>query len=140
MKVKNISSERIDLLVGPSFEIHDSAPMDWGLYWGPTTLDESAEPREANTHFLISLDKGEEIDSRADVSQLGWDICISSTWPAKDLFDLLDPGEYSLGLSMQVKNAKQMWIKSDIVPFRIVKSGTESEDERRTDGSSAPIN
>ena len=135
VKLQNETNERIQLLVRPSFRIRQTDAIEIDRYWCPTTLDEHAEPLGANRHFLLSLNKGETIDSVADVSQLGWDFGVSSIWPAKNLFDLLDPREYRIHLEMSVRGSKNTWIESNLVSFRIVESVTGPEVEEPTEGS-----
>ena len=65
--VENISEGKIDLKTIPAFTLNDMQ------YWCPVNIAGDDHSLPANARSNISLEKGARIDSRIDMSMLGWD-------------------------------------------------------------------
>ena len=94
----NLADNKIEMKTIPSFKIEKTAGMS---YWAPVDLMGQNQPLAANTRSTISLEKGASLNTKTDISKLGWDAGMSSIWPAKDMYSVVPAGEYKLTLEIQ---------------------------------------
>jgi len=114
--VENASGSKVDLRTIPAFTLNESQ------YWCPVDIRGEEHTLPANARSIISLEKGASMNTRIDISKLGWDRGISSIWPAQNLFSLVPPGRYSLRLDIEVVNGGgSKWIHSNQVELTISK-------------------
>ncbi len=114
--VENISESKVGLKTIPAFTLND---MD---YWCPVDIVSEDHNLPANARSIISLEKGAQINSKIDISKLGWDRGISSIWPAHNLYSLVPVGKYKLRLNIEVVDGSEpQWIHSKEFAIEIVK-------------------
>ena len=109
-----MTGTKVDLRTIPAFRLNQSQ------YWCPADIGGADHTLPANARSTISLEKGASMNTRIDVSKLGWDRGISSIWPAQNLFSLVPPGRYSLRLDFEVvEGGGPEWIRSNEVEVAI---------------------
>lgn len=114
--VENVSGSKVNLKMIPTFTLNETQ------YWCPVDIVGEEHTLPANARSTISLERGALINSKIDISKLGWDLCISSMWPAQNLFSLVPPGLYILRLDIEVVNGGEpKWIHSNEVKVYISK-------------------
>jgi len=94
--IENISGSRVNLKTIPAFTLDETQ------YWCPVDIVGEDHTLPANARSTISLERGASINSRIDISRLGWDRGISSIWPARNLYSLVPLGRYRLCLDIEV--------------------------------------
>lgn len=108
--VENVSTNKIELKAIPAFTLNDKE------YWCPVDiLNKRHLP--ANSPSMISLNIGASINSTIKISDLGWDLCLSSMWPQKNFYALIEPGKYKLRLDVEILEGSD--------PGRIFSNGVE---------------
>ena len=112
--VENISEGKIDLKTIPAFTLNDMQ------YWCPVNIAGDDHSLPANARSNISLEKGAQIDSRIDISMLGWDRGISSIWPWENLYSIVPTGKYMLRLDIEIVDGSEpSWVRSNEVSVEI---------------------
>jgi hypothetical protein len=112
--VENISEGKVSLRTIPAFTLNEMQ------YWCPVDIVGEDHNLPANARSIISLEKGAQINSRIDISKLGWDRGISSIWPSQNLYSLVPTGKYKLRLNIEVvENVETQWIRSKEVAVEI---------------------
>jgi hypothetical protein len=112
--IENISEGKVSLKTIPAFMLNEMQ------YWCPVDIVGEDHRLPANARSVISLEKGAQINSRIDISKLGWDRGISSIWPSQDLYSLVPTGKYKLCLNIEVvESVETQWIRSKEVEVEI---------------------
>ena len=114
--IENISEGKIDLKTIPAFNLNEMQ------YWCPVNIVGEDHNLPANARSTISLEKGDQINSKIDISKLGWDRGISSIWPSQNLYSLVPTGNYKLRLDIEVVDGNEtQWIRSNEISIEINK-------------------
>lgn len=112
--VENVSGSKINLKTIPMFTLNETQ------YGCPVDIVGEEHTLPPNARSNISLERGALINSRIDISKLGWGLCISSIWPAHNLYSLVPPGRYKLRLDIEVVGGGEpKWIRSNEVEVDI---------------------
>jgi hypothetical protein len=108
----NISDHKIDLKAIPAFYV------DGRKFWCPVEIVRGGGMLPADTRSHIVLEKGASITAKIDLAEGGWDLCISSVWPSKDLCAVVPPGHHELHLDIELVQ-ERTHIDSNIEQFQV---------------------
>jgi hypothetical protein len=112
--IENVSEGKVDLKTIPAFTLNEMQ------YWCPVNIEGEDHSLPANARSTISLEKGAQINSRVDISKLGWDRGISSIWPSQNLYSIVPTGKYKLRLDIEVVDGNEtQWIRSNEISVEI---------------------
>ena len=112
--VENISEGKVELETIPAFTLNEMQ------YWCPVNIAGDDYSLPANACSNISLEKGAQINSVIDISKFGWDLGISSIWPSKNLYSIVQAGKYKLRLDVEiVYGSEPQWIRSNEISIEI---------------------
>lgn len=112
--IENVTESKVELKTIPAFTLNEMQ------YWCPVNIAGDDYDLSANERSIISLEKGNQINTSIDISKLGWDQGISSIWPSKDFYSIVPNGRYRLRLDIEiVDNNKQQWVRSNEVSVEI---------------------
>ena len=114
--LENVSDGKVDLETIPAFNLSNMQ------YWCPVNITGDDHSLPANARSTIFLEKGDQTNSKIDISKLGWDQGISSIWPSKDLYSVVPIGKYTLRLDIEIlvptsngsaDGSKSQWVRSN---------------------------
>jgi hypothetical protein len=70
-------------------------------YWAPFDLTRGTT-RQANQETRVTLDQKGQAGIDIDANKLFWSRRISSSWPAKSIFDVVPAGRYLLRIEIEM--------------------------------------
>jgi len=113
---ENVSKGKLELKTIPAFILNEMQ------YWCPVHITGEDYNLPANTRVKIFLEKGCQISSMIDISQLGWDQGISSIWPSKNFYSIVPTGKYKLRLDIEIIDGTELlWIRSNEITVEIYR-------------------
>jgi hypothetical protein len=97
--LKNLSRDKVVLLVVPSFEI-SSEELKYGI-WTPIKFSNNNQNLKANEKDRLELLPKEKRKFKYSLRKLKWDRKISSFWPSKELDKFINKGVYTIVFILQ---------------------------------------
>ena len=120
--IENLSDGPLNIAVGPTLYLSPYPPTaQQDAYWAPVDVLNDSPLRldkrpigakgkaEAIKPRLLQLkfkNKGDSIDFRIDAQHVLWDRVISSVWPSRRLFTVVQPGAYEVRLVLGSENGE----------------------------------
>ncbi len=112
--IQNISNETVSILAIPSFDL--------GNHYICCPVDFDGNHLPANNRARLILGSNDVLEFSADLTRLTWGLGFLSIWPCKNIYSLIDNGEYNLQYSMdiyRIYRGKNRRILSNIVELSI---------------------
>lgn len=114
--IENVSQGPLDAIVTPTLYL---APTGWfqggDKYWAPVDvlkdrpLSVHTSPKGGITKNALHLTfkkRGASIHFRIDAENLLWDRTISSIWPSREFFGVVEPDTYAVRLVLESKRSE----------------------------------
>jgi len=112
--IENVSGGKVNLKTIPTFTLDEME------FICPVDIVRGERALPPNVRSIISLDRDALINSRIDVSKLGWGMGVSSIWPDHNLYSIIPSGRYKLRMDIEVVDSGlPKWIRSNEIEVDI---------------------